>query len=369
MGLCLFSYLARLYLRWFAGVLGVFSLFAFLIDFFELQRRTIAGSPLSILTKCFLVCLKIPFILEQLMPFLTFVAALGILWRLNHGNEILILRSFGLSSWRIASPFLAVALLLGVVNLTAFQPFSVFLFQNYQRKEAEIFQRNPSAIFQVLPSGFWIKKRKQGKDFMYHIQNIRPETSVLEGFSVYVLDESLGFQASYSAQKAVLSSHKIAMTDVWIMEKDAPVQHLDSHTLPLHLTLKDLYKNSPNPQWISFWRLPSLIRWMEKAGLSPHKYQLELQRLIALSVWFSGMVLLAVSCGLRSQKRGSSLLLLLCGLAGSLVLYFIRDVAYALGSARYLPMVLASWTPCILTFLIAFLFLLFLEEGQRSRLI
>ena len=50
------------------------------------------------------------------------------------------------------------------------------------------------------------------------------------------------------------------------------------------------------------------------------------------------------------------------GLAGSLLLYFIRDVTYALAGVRYLPMLFAVWSVCLLTFLAASVLLFFREE-------
>jgi lipopolysaccharide export system permease protein len=160
----------------------------------------------------------------------------------------------------------------------------------------------------------------------------------------------------------------IPFHDVWIISAQGPPFFQQEVRLPHQLTLKDLTQQSPNPQWIGFWSMLPLIKLMTKAGVNPYKYILEWHRLWALSCWLVAMVLLASACGLRShhpeRRRGSTLPILICGLSGALILYFVRDITYALGGARYLPVLLAAWAPCILTFLTALILLLYWEEGQ-----
>ncbi len=368
MPLHLFFYLSRLFMRWFSGIFCSFFLIVFIFDFFELQRKSSLSKSLPFFTKVGFLCFKTPYILEQVMPFLMFLSTLGFLSRLNRGNEILVLRTFGLSSWRIAKPCFFIAIVFGLLNLTVLQPLSVMLYGVYQKKEQQLLHKNPRSSFKILPSGFWIKKKHEGQSLIYHIQNVQEKTHLLEKVSLYCFKDANVFQKSYHATEGVLKKRELNLKNVWILSSGHHPVHQESLTLPFSLTLKELQNRSPPPQLISFWSLPTLIKWMSHAGMSPFKYQMEFQRLWALTFWFSGMVLLAVACGMRSQKQGGTLTLLILGLVCSLLLYFTRDLTYALGGARHLPMILATWSPCVLTFLVALVFLFFLEEGQKSRL-
>lgn len=366
MGRHLFFYMGRLFVRCFMGIIGFFALFVFILDFFEFQRRVTSASALSFGQKAGLLCLKAPFVLEQLLPFLMFLAALSLLWRLNRGNEVLILRSFGLSAWWIASPFFIVALAFGFLNLMVLQPASVSLFKMYQKRETRLLQKSTQDVMQVSSSGFWLKKKNQDYQVIYRIQNMQQQTRRIEGVSIYLFDAHYRFEKRYEAREGRLEKEGLSLKDVWVLPAEQLGFHQSELTLPLHLSLKDLYQHSPSAQLISFWSFPSLIRWMNQAGMSPYKYKLEQQRLWAVTFWFGALVFLAVACGIRPQKRGGTLLLLSFGVAASLILYFIRDITYALASARYLPMIFATWSPCVLTFLMALILLFFWEESQRS---
>jgi lipopolysaccharide export system permease protein len=345
---------------------GFFSCFVLVVDFFEFQRRCSLADLLSFSQKMGLLFLKVPFVIEQLLPFLMFLGALSLLWRLNRGNEILILRSFGLSAWRIATPFCSAALAFGVINLTVLQPLSVSLFNAYQKRETRLLKKNTQPVVEVGSSGFWLQKKDPEHHVFYHIQNVQPSKRTLEGVSVYVFDRDYIFQTRYEALSGALLGDKLVLKDVWVLKAQASMVHEKESVLPLALTLEDLSNQTPAPQVVSFWSLAPLIRWMRQLGMSSYKYDLERQRLLAMTLWFAGLVLLAVVSGIRPQKQGGTLILLSLGLAGSLILYFIRDVTYALAGARYLPMIFATWSPCVLTFLTALTCMFFFEEGKRS---
>ena len=87
-----------------------------LIDFFERIDDFIeAKKNLALAAKYFL--LKIPLIIEQLMPIIILLGGIIVLGRLNHNGEILALKGVGINTFRITVPITATAVVFSLVAL------------------------------------------------------------------------------------------------------------------------------------------------------------------------------------------------------------------------------------------------------------
>ena len=368
-------YFLSLFHRWFWGTCALFTALIFVFEFVEFQRKTAFSHQISLLTKFSLLLLKTPFMVEQLLPLIVFVATLGLFWRLASGNEFLILRTFGQSPWRMSRPFMLAAIVFSLFNLTAIQPLSVLMFKKFQVGENKHFYQKNTESFHFLNSGLWINQNTKDRRLIYHIRSIDMNRSILHQVSLYVTDHNNQFVERFMADRAILRTGSpksgIQMQGVWALTPDQPPRFSATLEPPYRLSLTDLAERTPNPQSVSFWALPGLIQVMDQAGLSAYKYTMEWHRLLAVSVWIVAMVLLAFACGLRSQDRslrqhGGAATLLVSGILGALALFLIRDMTHALGAARYLPLLFAVWTPPILTTMVALLLLLHWEEGKKS---
>jgi lipopolysaccharide export system permease protein len=87
-----------------------------LIDFFErIDDFVEARKSLALAAKYFL--LKIPLIIEQLMPIIILLGGIIVLGRLNHNGEILALKGVGISTFRITIPITATAVVFSLAAL------------------------------------------------------------------------------------------------------------------------------------------------------------------------------------------------------------------------------------------------------------
>ena len=114
---------------------------------------------------------------------------------------------------------------------------------------------------------------------------------------------------------------------------------------------------------ISFWDLLETEQMLNQSGLSGHKYAMYWHSLIARWVWLGIMVLLAASCSLRSIREQGTVALMTIGALSAFILYFLRDITYALGNSGTLPIALAAWTPVTISALLGITVLLHFEEG------
>ncbi|MBL8676798.1 MAG: LptF/LptG family permease, partial [Alphaproteobacteria bacterium] len=116
-------YVSRTFLLSFLATFLCLFIIIFLFDFAELQRR--AGTKeIDLLVKLNMVLLRSPQFLEQVLPFIVLIAALFVFWRMNRSNELVVVRSSGVSLWRIILPVSMTALIIGFVDLAALNPLS-----------------------------------------------------------------------------------------------------------------------------------------------------------------------------------------------------------------------------------------------------
>src|SRR3984957_16143473 len=158
-------YISRSFLMSFGVVLLCVSTIIVLFDFAELQRR--AGSKeISIAVKLNMIFLRAPHFLEKALPFLVFIASLFIFWRLNRTNELIIFRLTGISLWRLILPISLTALLVGFVDLTAFNPLSSALHSRYEKLEKRYFSRSKEDI-KVSSTGLWFSEKMGPNQAIY----------------------------------------------------------------------------------------------------------------------------------------------------------------------------------------------------------
>ena len=109
-------YLFRQFTKNLLLVLAALVTIYILIDFFErIDDFVEARKSLGLAAKYFL--LKIPLIIEQLMPIIILLGGIIVLGRLNHNGEILALKGVGISTFRITVPITATAVLFSIAAL------------------------------------------------------------------------------------------------------------------------------------------------------------------------------------------------------------------------------------------------------------
>ncbi len=106
-----------------------------------------------------------------------------------------------------------------------------------------------------------------------------------------------------------------------------------------------------------------MIHLMQKSGLTGHKYRLHLHSLLARALWLMTMVIIAAICSLRPIRQGGTVMLIISGTTIGFMLYFLKDITYAMGQSATLPIILAAWATFGLSTLMALAVLLHLEDG------
>lgn len=354
-------YFGRTFFLWFmifaSGIASIIMLF----DFSELIRRSASRPDISITMVAKMTLLQLPFLIEQLLPFIVLFAAMFTLWRFNRTNEICVIKAAGLSVWQFTAPLMTVALLIGIFDLFVLSPISSALLNQYTKMNSEHF-KNKVAGLSISETGIWFRHTTERGPVVLRIGHIDMQTKKLTDVSIFEYDEHDVITSRIDAAEAVFADKGLQMTNVWTYPKQQNPLHHDTGFYESSITMKQLQVTKKSPETLSFWSLPGFIQLLDHSGLSTTKYSLYWQSLIARALWLVAMVILAATCTLRPIRLGKQFLFILPAVGIGFSLYFLRDITYAMGLSSTLPIALAAWTPVALSGMIGVAVLLHTEE-------
>ena len=360
-------YLMKRILFTFLGVLVTALGIIFVFEMIELLRR---ASYIQNVTFWFLLKLgftKLPEAVDLIFPFIMMIAAMMTFWHVSKTNEFVIMRAAGVSIWGFLIPVLTATFIIGLVNVTLFNPIAARMYDAYERLNLKMKLEDMNTVLYT-DKGLWTRElMKNGNIMVVQAKFINQEKDnlLLRDVSVLELDKSSRIIKSTAAFAAMLDQdNNLNLKDVQIFVSGQPKQKLNNISYHTQLTPNRIKETFANPQAISFWNLPGTIRFYERSGFSALKHHLRYLSLIASPFMLMAMILVAAVFALRANtRRGGVLYLIVCGIITGFLVYFMSQVIYAFGLNGYLPEVMAVWTPIIITVCLSVTILLQQEEG------
>jgi lipopolysaccharide export system permease protein len=355
-------YLGTQFLASFGVVLCALLAVIYLVDLMELLRRAarLEDAPFTILFGMSL--LKLPTLAEKALPFTCLFAGIWTFARLTRSNELIVARAAGVSVWQFLAPAVALALIIGTLAVTVFNPLAAVLISRYQSLEAK-YLSNRASLMAVSSSGLWLRQSDARGQSVVHALRVSQEGLQLEDVIIFLFEGRDRFIGRFDAQQATLGKGQWHLVNTWLTGPGQPAQHFDTYDVPTTLTPAQIQDSFASPETLSFWSLPRFIGVLEAAGFSGLRHRLHWQGLLASPLLLCAMVLLAATVSLRLTRRGGVMLLVGFGVAAGFLLYITVDISQALGLAGSVPVPLAAWAPAAAATLLGLATLFHLEDG------
>lgn len=359
-------YLAKNYLKSCLGLLAVFLSIIYLFDTVELIRRAskFDDVPMSLVLQ--MALLKLPEIGQIIMPFVVLFGAIYTFWELSKRSELVIIRSAGLSAWQFLTPLITVAMMLGILQITAINPLSAALLARFEQLESNHLshQRNLIALFE---GGLWLKQKNEDDGasgyIIIHAEKIHRETWELDNVIALYFDDKDNFTRRIDAPKAALEGGQWLFREATLNAGNNPALPYENYLLPTDLTREDIEETFSSPETISFWKLPGFIQTLETAGFDSTRMKIHLHNLLSLPMLFAAMVFLAAVVSLRPQRSGNTAKLIISGIFLGFIIFLGSSFLKALGISQQIPIILSAWSPATLTLLLGGAALFTLEDG------
>ena len=356
------AYLARHIAFWlasvFAGVTGV----AFLFDTVEMLRRSAGKADIGMMTVLQMSVLKLPHLVQQMLPFCVLLGATLAFWRLARANELVVTRAAGISAWQILAPATAIAILVGVIQVSLFNPLASAMLSKYEQLETRYLKRSVSML-SVSSTGLWLRQSDATGQSVIHASRVAQSDMSLHDVIIFLFEGEDRFIGRIDAENARLRDGYWDIRNAWISSPNKRPYRVAEHRLDTDLTLNKILDSFASPETMSFWQLPGFIETLEKAGFSGHRHKLHWHSLLASPLLLAAMILVAAIFALRTSSRAGAALSISGAVLCGFLLYFMSDLVYALGLSASIPTLLAAWTPAGVSTLLGLSALFHIEDG------
>lgn len=361
--LTLFRYMTR---RMIVSVLALYVALAaliFLIDFIESLRFAGKVPAAGFIFALKLTLLRTPGLTQSLMPFVFLFAAMWMFAQLNQRSELAVMRSAGLSIWRLIGPSALCAAFAGLLLILVLDPVSTYFASEAEQAKNEIRNKSSSRV-RIFGDGLWLRHRDIDATLLLNADSVDEAAGVLNDVTVWRVGIDNAFLERIDAPTAVLSGRTIELRQARIRgAEDKLPQRTPFFMVPSTLTAADFREGSPAPDMISVWNLPRYVLVAKAAGLPTLRYDLRFHDLCATPLKLLAMVLIAGMFSFRPTRQGGGLQLALLAIGTGFILYVMTEIANAAAESGAAPVMLAAWTPALVATTVAVTGLLGLEDG------
>lgn len=350
--------------RFLSSVLGIFVGCVFLImliDFLEMSRR-VGERDVDSLTLLLLICYRVPFFTEQLLPFAVLFGGIGTFLTLSRRLELVVARAAGISAWQFIAPACVLALLLGVFSTTVYNPMSAEFKERANQLEADIFNRQTGLFASTFGGGFWIRQQSVDGQAIMQAAAKADGGRQLSGVNVFLFGPDGKLTERIEARTAVLESGVWRLKEARVLTPGIGLESYDTYMVATNLTPNQV-QESLQSETVSFWDLPGAIDAATRVGFGADRYRLQYQALLARPMLLLAMVLIAASVSLRVFRFGGVGQTILGGVAAGFLLYVSTKLAEDLGEAGIVHPIIAAWFPAVVGALMGVLILLHREDG------
>ncbi len=337
----IYKYLTREIIKLLGIVLIAVITIYVVVDFFEKADDFIkAGLPLSRAFTFFL--LKIPYIIAQITPVGILLAVLLVFGIMNKNNEILALKSGGISIYYLLRPVIFIGLIVGtllfffldiIVPITTGMANRIWLQEVKKRSEVTSKEKN-----------IWIKGNRK----ITHIKYYNSASKTIFGITISFFDEKFRLIRKIDAKKGIFNKGKWEMHELVeqsfeegnvkdIIFRDELMENLDF--LP-----EDLKRVIKKPEEMSFKELLTYIRKVEEEGYDAAIYWVDLYAKPVLPFVCVILFILGTGIAIRGNRKESIFISIAYGIGIAFFYWIFHSFCLSIGYGEMLHPFIAAWT-------------------------
>lgn len=130
MNLILFRYILKHFVLIFFATLFALATVILLFDMIELLRESSKREAVAFLDLGVMALLKSPQMIHIILPFVVLISGIIFFLKFSHSSELIVMRAVGMSVWNFIAPVVLMTFLIGVFDITVFNPFSALTAKN-----------------------------------------------------------------------------------------------------------------------------------------------------------------------------------------------------------------------------------------------
>ena len=335
------KYLVKEILKHFGIVLAAAVGIYISVDFFEnVDKFLNAGLAVSRIIEFFQ--LKLPFIIAQITPVGILLAILITFGLMNKNNEIIALKSGGMSIYYFLRPVIILGLLSSLFLFFLSEiivPISISKANEIWRSEVKKY------AVTAIQKNIWLK----GQRSISYISYFNPKNQTISGIALNYFDQKFRLVRRIDAAKGIFQQGHWVFYDVMeqVLNKKTgsyEVKINNQQVEELDFLPEDLQRVAKKSEEMSFKELYYYIQNVESEGYDATPYRVDFHNKFALP--FACLIVCVIGVGITVRKMTKKDLSV--SIAYGIVVVFLYWVSHgfclSLGYGGMLPPIIAAWT-------------------------
>ena len=357
----LFQYLFFGFLKTIFKVTLIVYCFGIILNLFE-EIEFFKNLDVSVLMPITLTALYIPSMIIKLLPFIIFVSSMWFLLYLRNSSDLLTLKVFGYSNFRIFFILASISFIFGWFVLLALNPITSQMVRYYEQTKSE-FSRDIDHLVSINKNGLWIKENVSEGYRIISADESRDY--ILNNLRIFNLDENFKLLEKINAKTADITTNSWVLNEVIINKftDNMPEKKIvDEYYLKSTYDHKKIMSLFSNFDTMSFIDLLLNYKNLQRQGYNKNYLDQNLNNLMSLPFFLFIMTALAAILTMNTLKKSNNFKFIITGMIACVLIFYFKDLSLALGQTDRIPLSLAAWVPVVLTGLLAAIGILQINE-------
>ncbi len=307
------------------------------LDFFR-------NTQVDIFFTLFLSFLNSPALIFEMFPFIFLITAQLFFIKLLNNRELETFKYSGLKNSKIISMLVLLSLLTGVLIILIFYNFSSNL-KNFYLELKSPYTKDGKYLAVVTKNGLWIRDKVEEKTIV--INSSRIDQNYL--FENFITE----FDSNYNVLRNIKSKKIDVSKKEWLIYEAKIYNNNNYNTKEIikintnydYKKIQSLYSNLTSLNLLDLYELRANYK---KLNYSIIEVDLQLLKIISYPIYLVLMSLFAALIMFRIKNMNSTTFKISIGLFCSVIIYYLNNFFFVLGSTEKLPVSLSIFIPLLL---------------------
>ena len=341
----LFKYLLSNYFKTILKVILIFYCFGLILNLFE-EIEFFKNLDVTLMLPITLTALIIPSLIFKLLPFIIFISSLWFLLQLRNSKDLLTLKTFGFSNFKIFFISASASFVFGWFVLFAINPFTSIMVKYYEQTKAS-YSRDIDHLVSINKNGLWIKENLNDQNYRI-ISAKEIDKNILKEIIIFDLDQDYNLIQKISSETADVSKNdwllkkvKINKFSNGILKQNIKENHSISSKYD-YIKINSLFSNFDT---MSFINLMLNYQDLKDQGYNKLYLDRNLNSLLSLPFFLFIMTAIASILTMNTLKKSNNFTFIVVGLIACVGVYYFKDLSLALGETNRVSLSMAVWIP------------------------
>ena len=340
----------KTYIKFLSNIFFKSFLFVFLIIFslvFIINLLTeiefFKDIDVSIYFSMYLSLLNSPAMIFEIFPFIFLISSQLFFINLFNNNEIQIFKYSGLKNSKILILISTISLFFGIIIITLFYNASSNL-KNFYLEIKSNYTKDGKYLAVINKNGLWIRDKVNNKILIVN-------ASKTDG--TFLIDSFITeFNTNYEVIRNIKSKKIDIKNNEWIVyEPEIFIKNISNIENKILINSNFDYKriNSlfSNLSSLSILELVDLKKNYELLNYSTLDINIQIQKIASYPIYLILMTIFAGIIMLNSKKYKSNTLKISIGLFFCVIIYYLNNLFYVLGTTEKINYILSVWAPLL----------------------